>query len=93
MVAFRERPRTRSFGEPTNGRSTSNRAFVLEDGALLLVTSSTFADRAGTIYGEPIPPDEQISLDDTDSPLIEEAVVVAALEWLEGQPACRLEAE
>ena len=80
-----------SFGEPTDGRSTSNRTFELEDGALLFLTGATFADRTGRVYAEPIQPDTEIPLEDTDSPLVDEPVVTAALEWLKAQPACRSE--
>ena len=53
------------------------------------VTSSTFADRTGRVYGDPIRPDVEIPLDDTDAPLLEQAVVTAGLEWLKAHPACR----
>ena len=34
-IAFRGRPRTRSFGQPTAGLSTSNETFPLPDGAMI----------------------------------------------------------
>jgi C-terminal processing protease CtpA/Prc len=60
-VAFRRRPNTRSFGTPTCGLSTANLAFPLSDGASLYLTVSVMVDRARTIYGDSIEPDELIS--------------------------------
>jgi len=57
-VAFRGRPETRSFGQPTRGLSTSNDSFDLADGATLMITVARFEDRDGTVYGGPIEPDE-----------------------------------
>ena len=60
VIAFRERPDTRSFGSPTCGLSTANRAFRLADGALLNLTTSVMADRRLTRYGGPVIPDEVV---------------------------------
>ena len=57
-VAFRGRPRTRSFGVATAGQSTANRMFDLPGGAKLLLTVATYADRTGGRYGGAIAPDE-----------------------------------
>jgi hypothetical protein len=59
-VAFRGRPNTRSFGKPTQGKSTANQGVPLKDGATLVVTVATFQDRRGNVYGGPIIPDEII---------------------------------
>jgi C-terminal processing protease CtpA/Prc len=68
-IAFRGRPRTRSFGEPTAGLSTANGTFPLPDGATILLTTAVEADRTGKRYGDKIDPDERIdaagSTDDT----------------------------
>jgi len=61
VVAFRGRPDTRSFGEPTCGLSTANRSFSLSDGASLILTVSTMADRDKTPYGGAIVPDEIVA--------------------------------
>ena len=58
VVAFRGRPGTRTLGLPTRGLSTSNDSFDLADGATLLITVARFEDRAGTVYGGSIEPDE-----------------------------------
>jgi C-terminal processing protease CtpA/Prc len=46
-VAFRERPRTRSFGLPTGGLSTTNAGFPLPDGSAIYLTVAVDADRTG----------------------------------------------
>jgi len=75
VIAFKGRPNTRSFGEPTCGLSTANRGFALNDGAILLLTVSTMADRTRTVYGDSVFPDEVI--------VNPAAVVDRAIEWLE----------
>lgn len=47
VVAFRGRPHTRSFGEPTAGVPTGNEVYTLSDGALLVLTVVLDADRTG----------------------------------------------
>jgi carboxyl-terminal processing protease len=74
VVAFRARPRTRSFGGATCGLSTSNEGFPLTDGATLLLTTAVMADRALTSYGESIAPDVTVAGD--------AEVVERAIAWL-----------
>ena len=92
-IAFRARPNTRSFGEPTWGVSTANRDYPLSDGATLLLTVSTMADRTGTLYGVEVEPDEIVvgdlsSPDDIDPTTGLDPVVEAALDWLEANGDC-----
>ncbi len=61
IVAFRARANTRSFGESSCGVSTSNQGFDLGDDYTLLLTTAAFADRAETLYGGRIAPDEAIA--------------------------------
>jgi carboxyl-terminal processing protease len=61
LIAFRRRPNTRSFGQPTCGLSTANATYTLNDGAMLTLTTSLMADRAKTPFGDSIPPDEVIA--------------------------------
>ncbi len=82
-VAFRGRPRTRSFGQPTGGLSTSNSGFRLPDGATLLLTSAVFADRNGQRYGGAIEPDEAVSAVDGADPAL-----AAAVAWLRRSSGC-----
>lgn len=79
-VAFRGRPRTRSFGQRTAGLSTGNESHTLSDGAVLVLTEVTFADRTGALYGKQILPDEQ--------PWPGTSARDAATKWLFQQPAC-----
>ena len=73
-ISFRERPDTRSFGEPSCGLSTGNRAFPLTSGDRLFLTSSIMADRLGNVYGGQLIPDEVISE--------QVQVLPRAIEWL-----------
>jgi len=92
VVSFRGRPRTRSFGMPTSGRSTANSTVALSDGSLLNITTSAFRDRTGRVYGGPIVPDVVFDLpaparDDpfpgTDGAA--DPVLEAAVAWLEDE--------
>jgi Peptidase family S41 len=58
-IAFKGRPRTRSFGLPTNGLSTANGNFPLPDGAMIFLTTAIEVDRTGKRYGGKVDPDEQ----------------------------------
>lgn len=58
LIAFRQRPNTRSFGDATCGLSTANATYPLGDGGTLTLTTSVMADRLRTPFGDSIPPDE-----------------------------------
>ena len=75
-VAFRARPRTRSFGEPTAGLSTGNRGFTLLDGSVLQLTTVAFVDGAGNRYGRELMPAQ---------PATQGAALDEALRWLQRQ--------
>lgn len=92
-IAFRERPKTRSFGEPTLGLSTANQGFNLRDGARLFLTTSTMADRTETLYGGPVDPDQLAvtnigSAGEIDPTRGDDAAVEAALDWLQANGDC-----
>ncbi|MFZ0322859.1 MAG: S41 family peptidase [Actinomycetes bacterium] len=76
-VAFRGRPRTRSFGLPTRGLSTSNEMFELDDGACLAITTARFVDRTGTVYGGVLTPDVKSASHEDDGR-------AAATRWIVG---------
>lgn len=59
-IAFKGRASTRFFGTPTCGVSTANRAFGMSDGAFLILTVATMADRNKVVYGGRVLVDEQI---------------------------------
>jgi carboxyl-terminal processing protease len=84
-VAFRGRPRTRSFGEPTYGIPTANEGFKLRDGALLLLTVAVDADRTGHAYDSSLIPDELVS---TRRGETTDLGVQAATTWLHNQEGC-----
>ncbi len=86
-IAFRGRPLTRSFGQPTAGLSTANSNLPLSDGAIIFLTTATMADRTGKRYGDRIDPDELVAApvhpkDDGDPTL------AAAVRWLKQSPSC-----
>jgi carboxyl-terminal processing protease len=62
-IAFRGRPNTRSFGEPTTGVPTANSTQTLSDGAMLFVTAGWEADRTGEIYKDRISPDQLVKIE------------------------------
>jgi len=79
-VAFRGRPRTRSFGQPTAGQSSSNQAFDLPDGSAIFLTTAIDVDRNGVAYGGVIVPDEVI-----EDRAGGDAALDAARTWLLGE--------
>jgi carboxyl-terminal processing protease len=83
-IAFRGRPRTRSFGQPTAGLSTANGMFPLPDGATIVLTTAVDADRTGRRYGDKIDPDERVEAtagtDDT--------TVSVAAQWVRQASGC-----
>ncbi len=79
-VAFRKRPKTRSFGEATAGLSTSNQEFRLRDGAMLILTTSIYADREREVYGGKIHPDEVIGAGLNGGKV--DLVIESAKQWL-----------
>lgn len=90
LVSFLGRPNTRTFGALTAGQSSANRGIRLSDGAMLLITTSLFADRTGRVYGGKIKPDVAVD-ESADGPLDAQPAVVAALKWLSEQKACRID--
>jgi hypothetical protein len=84
-IAFRGRPRTRSFGEPTAGLSTSNSPFPLPDGGAILLTVSVMADRTGLRYGGKVEPDVRI---DAAPGAKEDSALASAVSWLTQASGC-----
>ena len=60
-IAFRGRPNTRSFGQPTAGLSTGNTGFGLPDGSRIFLTTSVDVDRTGHAYGGKLQPDQPVA--------------------------------
>jgi hypothetical protein len=60
----------------------------LSDGAELILTVATFADRTRHIYGGVIEPDQFVDGEAADNPASGDAVVEAALAWLTSSDDC-----
>jgi C-terminal processing protease CtpA/Prc len=82
-ISFIGRPRTRSFGLPTAGLSTSNTDMKLPDGALILLTVAVETDRTGKRYGQEISPDEVVAAPATGAP--NDPQIDRAVAWLQSQ--------
>jgi len=80
-LAFRGRPDTRSFGEPTAGLPTANQHTILRDGAQLFLTVALGADRTGHSYDGPIVPDQVVASDWTLFQTERDPVVTEAQAW------------
>jgi hypothetical protein len=80
-IAFRGRPGTRSFGQPTAGLSTGNGSYRLPDGSEIFLTTAVDLDRTGQAYGERIAPDQLVSNNATANG---DATLDAARHWLTG---------
>jgi carboxyl-terminal processing protease len=89
MVAFRGRPSTRSFGQPTTGVPTSNGKYTLRDGAELWITVAVDADRTGQTYDSSISPDQEVPSPSHLHPGANDEVEQAALTWLHTQGTCQ----
>jgi C-terminal processing protease CtpA/Prc len=84
-LAFRGRPHTRSFGEPTAGVPTANDDKALSDEATIYLTAYLGADRTGQIYSSPLLPDEPVSLDWPRFGADDDPVLETAIHWLHSQ--------
>jgi hypothetical protein len=56
-TAFKGRPATRFFGQPTSGLATGNGRITLPDGSALMLTQSNFLDRTGLLVPDRLTPD------------------------------------
>jgi carboxyl-terminal processing protease len=60
-IAFVGRKNTRLFGSPTAGFTSANAVWPLSDGAYLVLTMSSVADREGREYSGPIVPEDSVA--------------------------------
>jgi hypothetical protein len=88
-VAFRGRPATRSFGEPTWGAPVESTPFRLPDGARLDVATAKAADRTGKVYDGRIAPDEAVTIDWARLTAQDDPGLIAAGTWLRAQSGCK----
>jgi C-terminal processing protease CtpA/Prc len=100
VMSFKEPGRAvRTFGKPTYGVTSQPYTYTMSDKASVQVTAALMFDRQMKTYytgtSGPIPPDEDITgppvrydtyVPGTDLPT--DAVVQAAVSWLNKQPAC-----
>jgi carboxyl-terminal processing protease len=82
-MAFRGRPDSRSFGEPTAGVPTGNAAYPLPDRAELYLTEGIGVDRTDATYQTRIQPDRPVATNWTRYGTTQDPVVQAATRWLE----------
>jgi carboxyl-terminal processing protease len=87
LISFRGRANTRSFGERTGGVSTATVQYTLSDGATLLLTTSTMADRAGHVYGGSLDVDETVAGTSRAASSTDPAAL-RAVSWLRSQSTC-----
>ncbi|MBB3835034.1 hypothetical protein FHR55_003274 [Xanthomonas arboricola] len=76
-IAFRGRPATRSFGQPSAGQTTGNSSISLPGGGVLAIASRITQDRSAQRLDGPVQPDEMLD------PQVD--AVNAAVQWLRAQ--------
>jgi len=82
-TAFCNKSNSKSFGESTMGLSTANDEFKLSDGSMIFLTTSTYADRKGNIFGHEIEPNQKVSFSYKSIGSSEDSVIKKAIEWIE----------
>jgi carboxyl-terminal processing protease len=84
-IAFRGRPRTRSFGQPTAGLANANSTVLLPDGGMMFLMTSVDVDRDGNVFGYKVDPSVIVpeGAPGTDPPLD------VAISWLKAESRCR----
>jgi carboxyl-terminal processing protease len=88
-LAFRGRPRTRTFGQPTNGRTTAVGPFKLPDGSVLALAAAVMADRTGRTYGGKIEPDDLVQGSGSAVNPSLDATRAVAVAWLKQNSTCQ----
>lgn len=83
------RDAARSFGSPTRGVATGTQTFPLSDGAALILTVATTADRNGRVADGPIEPDVAVAAERGSAPADAQAPVRAATDWITRRHGCR----
>jgi C-terminal processing protease CtpA/Prc len=82
LLAFKNRPGTQIFGEPTSGVPTGPIPFNLPDNGYFTVTGALWCDRTGVGYSESIQPDVLIKNPQKERQFEKDPVIKAAKEWL-----------
>jgi len=81
-VSFKGRANTKYYGKPTRGLSTGNQSFKLSNNAMLILTTTIFADRNKIKYGQSIEPDVLLSNPDKIDKKENDKVILTAMEWI-----------
>jgi len=85
-LAFRNRPRSRIFGEDTAGYTTTVSWQPISERVVLQLTESYYADRLENVFpGTPISPDEHFKGGENFKQLTKDQMIRRAMEWLKGQ--------
>jgi carboxyl-terminal processing protease len=84
-ISFKGRANTRFFGEATQGLTSANSPYSLTDGAEVWLATSYEADRTGQLYTAEVHPDVDVLTDWGDYLTDRDAVLLAALDWLDAQ--------
>ncbi|MBE2207270.1 MAG: hypothetical protein IAE84_06775 [Saprospiraceae bacterium] len=85
-LAFRNRPRTRFFGEDTAGYTTAVSWQPISDQVVLQLTESYYADRLENVFpGTPVLPDERCDGGENFYQITKDQMIQRALEWLKKQ--------
>lgn len=79
-IAFKGRPNTQFFGQPSAGYTTSNRRFELANGAYLMLATGYMADRNRHAYLSGITPDVVMEYAPAQSP---DKTLDAARHWVQ----------
>jgi len=88
-VAFRGRPNTRFFGQPSAGKTTSNRPVRLPPNITMTVTTGVYVDRTGREYGSRIIPDVETPLPLRGPAMLDgDPAIAAATVWIRTHPVC-----
>jgi carboxyl-terminal processing protease len=82
-IAFKGRPNTQFFGQPSAGYTTSNRDFKLSDGAYLLLATGYMADRNRHAYLNGITPDVVVEYAPASAP---DKTLDTACRWVQQAP-------
>lgn len=80
-IAFKGRPNTRFFGEPTAGFTSETDWTLLPCGVTLSIGVGYFSDRIGRVYSNPVPVDEEAEFVPDAEPEHDE-ILKKAMEWL-----------
>ena len=80
-VALVGAPNSVFIGEPTQGATTANQTFFLDQSNMLFLTVATYMDRNLKRYGAKIYPDITVSCEDCSLEEKDEKLLAAAIKW------------